>query len=181
MSSANETIVEVDEHNEPVGHISKFDAHADGNWHRTVHIYYIKRVGNSVEFLAHLRAKDKDLHPNAWDTRFGGHVKYNQSIHDAVKAEMREETGIDINIEDLIEGSIRRISSQSKKNREFNYVFFYEGDKDETKLTFNDGEVQEVSWMSEQDIQDSMMQEPDSWAGNLNEFESVCEELRSLL
>lgn len=180
MSSANETIVEVDENNEPIGVISKHDAHQDGSWHRVVHIYYIKKNKDSFDFLVHLRAKDKDLHPNSWDTRFGGHIKYTQDIQDAVRDEMYEETGAEISTDDLIEGSVRRSVSQSKKNREFNYVFFYLGDEDETKLKFNDGEVQKVEWMSEEEVTDSMMQEPDIWAGNEKEFVSICEELKRL-
>jgi isopentenyldiphosphate isomerase len=180
MSSTNETIEEVDENNNPIGVILKSDAHRDGKWHRVVHIYYIKPAKDSFDFLVHLRAKDKDSSPNRWDTRFGGHIEYTQSIEDAVKAEMNQEIGVKIEIDDLIEGSVRRSVSQSKKNREFNYVFFYKGDKDESKLTFNDAEVQEVRWMSQEEVEDSMLQEPDMWAGNLNEFSSICEELEKL-
>ena len=180
MSSANETIIEVDENDEPIGVISKIDAHADGNWHRTVHIYYIKPAGDSFDFLVHLRAKDKDLHPNSWDTRFGGHVKYKQSIEDAIKSEMQEEIGVEVDIDTLIKGQVRRSVSQSKKNREFNYVYYYLGDKDESKLIFNDNEVQSVKWMSMEEVEDSMLQEPDMWAGNLKEFNLICEELISL-
>ena len=180
MSSINETILEVDENNEPIGVISKFDAHAEGVWHRTVHIYYIKKNKDGFNFLAHHRSKDKDLHPNSWDARFGGHVKYKQNIDDAVKCEMREEIGISIKMEDLIEGQVRRVVSQSKKNREFSYVFYYFGDEDETKLSFNEDEVEEVRWMTMEEIQDEMIQEPDMWAGNLKEFDLICEELVKL-
>ena len=66
----------VDENNNLTGEKElRSVVHSTGLWHRTVHIYFFRKINNIFEFLVHLRSKDKDLRPNCWDTRFGGHIK----------------------------------------------------------------------------------------------------------
>lgn len=167
----------VDQENEPTGEqVLRSVAHAEGVWHRTVHIYLFKEVDGDIQLLVHLRAKTKDLHPNCWDTRFGGHIKSGESIEASVESELIEEVGLRVNPNNLIKGGVYK--TDHYPNREFNNVFYYRFDGETSTLKFNDGEVQEVKWMKSSDIINSMSDSPESWASNKEEVIKVIDVLK---
>lgn len=154
----------VDENNVPTGEKKlRSLAHATGLWHRTVHIYLFREVSDSIQFLVHLRSKNKDMHPNCWDTRFGGHLKAGESVESTVESELLEEVGLELKQDNLIKGEIHK--RDNYPNREFTYTFYYEFTGEISALKFNDGEVQEIKWMGVSDIMDSMTSEPQIWSG----------------
>jgi isopentenyl-diphosphate delta-isomerase len=168
----------VDENNLPTGEKKpRSEVHRTGLWHRTVHIYLFRKVGDKIEFLVHLRSKNKDLHPNKWDTRFGGHLKAGESIEEAVKNEMEEETGLKIRAVNLTKGEIYK--RDHYPNNEFTNVFYYEFGGEISELKFNDGEVQKVSWMSSKKIIKSMADKPDEWSGGVGGFEEILDVLKT--
>ncbi|MFA5993387.1 MAG: NUDIX domain-containing protein [Parcubacteria group bacterium] len=149
--------------------------HAEGIWHRTVHVYVFRKNDNVIEFLVHLRSKSKDLAPNKWDTRFGGHVKAGVSLEEGVGTEMKEEIGLNINLNSLIVGTWRK--SDKFPNREFSRRYYFEYNGDLNDLTFNDGEVQEVQWMNIQDIKNGMENDSEKWAGGVAGFTEISDYL----
>ena len=153
--------------------------HSTGLWHRTVHIYLFKVLESKFYFLVHLRAKNKDLHPNCWDIRFGGHLKSGDSVESTVKSELSEEVGLELEIENLIEGEVYK--ADHNPNREYCYTFYYRFDKDITTLKFNDGEVQEIKWMETQEIVESMNSNQSIWAGSPDEVNKVLTVLKDKL
>ncbi len=162
----------VDENNRPTGEKRlRSEVHDTGLWHRTVHIYLFRKSGEGPDFLVHLRAKTKDLNPNQWDTRFGGHLKSGEKVENAVVSELKDEIGLQTEPSRLLQGETYK--RDKFPNREFTLVYYYEFDGDTSELKFNDGEVQEVKWMSTQDIVNSMQQEPDKWAGSLKGFREI--------
>lgn len=168
----------VDENGTPTGEKRlRSEAHTQGLWHRTVHVYLFRKKDNDIEFLAHLRAKTKDLHPNKWDTRFGGHLKSGESVEGAVKGELQEELGLVLNPSDLIKGEINK--GGGYPNREFTHTYYYEFNGDISSLIFNDGEVQAIKWMKSSDIMESMVKSSDIWTGSQKGFSRVLEILKS--
>ena len=143
-------------------------AHRQGLWHRTVHIYIFN---NNKEFLFHLSSKDKDLNPNKWDTRFGGHIKAGENIDKAVINELKEEVGLNIKIPSLIKGPI--FKRDKGVNKEFTNVYYFKYNNDLNKLTFNDGEVQKVEWMNATDIINSISSNGEKWAAGVKNFKKV--------
>lgn len=137
--------------------------HTQGLWHKTVHIYLYRMVDSKVELLVHLRSKIKDLSPNMWDRCFGGHLKVGDSVESAVKSELQEEIGLQIEPEKLKVGRVYK--REVFPNNEFMAVYYYELYSGLSELTFNDGEVQEVKWMKVGDIRNSMKDAPELWAG----------------
>lgn len=165
----------VDENNIPTGNkATRKDAHSQGLWHRTVHIYLIRNL-RDIEFLVHLRAKTKDLHPNKWDTRFGGHLKAGETIYQTLKSELYEEVGIPLVHENLIEGGV--LKRDYFPNREFTQVYYYLFDQDESTLKFNDGEVQEVKWLKTKDVIQALEDSPSQWSSNVSEFITIVQDL----
>lgn len=168
----------VDENNIPAGEKKlRSEAHTQGFWHRTVHIYLFRKKEERIDFLVHLRSSTKDLNPNKWDTRFGGHVKAGEAIEDAVISELREEIGLNVNLSDLVVGDVYK--RDNFPNREFTVVYYYNFNGDEISLVFSDNEVQKVKWMDFEEILDSMNQTPEQWSSNPWEFREVTEVLVS--
>ncbi|HUC88736.1 MAG TPA: NUDIX domain-containing protein [Candidatus Paceibacterota bacterium] len=170
----------VDENNIPTREKKlRSESHAKGFWHRTVHIYLFKKVDDKFYFIVHLRAKNKDLHPNCWDTRFGGHIKAGENVEDTVKSELMEEVGLKLEKSNLIQGEIYK--RDKYPNREFTYSFYYKFDEDISTLKFNDGEVQEIKWMESSDMMKSMTDNPQIWAGSKEGVIKILDVLKNKL
>lgn len=167
----------VDENNNPTGEVKpRSEVHSNGYWHRTVHVYFIQKSKNGFDFLIHLRSKNKDLSPNKWDTRFGGHIKSGKTVAEAVAEEIKEELDLDVKFNDLIKGFIKKRSNYP--NNEFYNIFFYKFNKDLSILKFKDNEVQEVKWISDSEILDQLEKNPDNWSTGLNSFKEVVDYLK---
>jgi len=170
----------VDENNTLIGKKKlRSEVHTTGLWHRTVHIYIFRKINEEIEFLIHLRAKNKDLHPNCWDARFGGHIKSGGSIKDGIKSELMEEIGLYLEQSNLVQGEVYK--RDHYPNREFTYSFYYRFDGNIATLKFNDGEVQEIKWMKSEDIIKSITQEPGKWAGGKEGFIKILNALKVIL
>ena len=59
-----ESVLEVDEHNWPVGKVSRKEMRKKNLWHRASYIY-VKNSKN--ELCIHLRTKNKEYCPDMWD------------------------------------------------------------------------------------------------------------------
>jgi len=68
--------------------------HAQGYFHRSVHVWVLNREKSEV--LLQLRSRKKDSHPSLWDTSCAGHLSAGETSLDAVENELREELGIDL-------------------------------------------------------------------------------------
>src|SRR3989344_5535858 len=113
-----------DEKNEPTGEIlPRSSVHGSGLWHRVVHIYVLRTHNDSLEFLVHLRAVTKDLSPNKWDVRFGGHVIVGNSVEQTAIKELHEEIGITISKKELIDGPWYK--REGLGNNEHTKVYFF--------------------------------------------------------
>jgi isopentenyl-diphosphate Delta-isomerase len=155
------------------------EAHTRGLWHRTVHIYFYRLNNGVVELLVHLRSKTKDLNPNKWDTRFGGHIKAGETINQALENEINEETGLRLVLSNLKEGPTGK--HDKFPNREFVHTYFYNFTGDTNELTFNDGEVQEVRWVSDKDILEAMEHYPEQWTGSPTGLNKTINALQDLI
>lgn len=170
----------VDENNQPTGMIKlRSEAHTQGFWHRVVFVYFFRQSNNNLEFLVHLRSKNKDLQPNKWDTRFGGHLKSGETYNQTALSEIKEEVGLEIEFNDLIEGEVSRRGRGT--NNEFAKEFFYEFLGDIKELKFLDDEVQAVKWLSAKEIILQLENHPENWAGSLSSFSKTLENFKSLL
>lgn len=144
-----------------------------------MHIYLFRKNNNKVEFLVHLRSPFKDLHPNCWDTRFGGHIKSGLTLEEGVKSELEEEIGLNAGKYKLIEGEWRKRNIMP--NREFTKAYFLEYPNDIDDLKFNDGEVQKVKWMSIEKIKGSITESSEKWSGNIQGFTKISDYLSEKL
>lgn len=169
----------VDENGKPTGvSKSRSEIHSGNYRHNTVHVYIFHKTQSGMEFLVHLRSKTKDHSPNKWDTRFGGHVKSGDTVEQAVLGELREEVGLDTSLGDFIIGFTAE--HDWPNNHERNSIYYYQFDGDTSSLKFNDGEVQEVKWLSEKDILVSL-KDDSAWTGGVEGFKAVLADLNDKL
>ena len=169
----------VDEENNLTGEVRlRSDAHALDLWHRNVPIYCFYKKDGHYYFLVHLRSKTKDLYPNSWDTHFGGHVKTGETVEQTAVSELKEEIGLGVNFADLIAGPI--FKNDKGDDKRFDYLFFYNGSLDIRHLRFQDHEVQEVNWRSEDEILNAFQTEKHLWTKGLKDFGFVLSELKKI-
>ncbi len=169
---AEELLDIVDENNKLIGQSApRSQIHAEGIWHRTVHIYLFRKIKDQLEFLVHLRSTSKDLYPNCWDTRFGGHIKAGYEIEAGAKSELKEEIGLNIDNYELLLGQWVKLNDYP--NCEFTKNYFLEYPGSVSDLKFNDGEVQEVGWMDIEEIKKSMTKDSQNWAASLSGFVEI--------
>ena len=75
-----------DENNNPTGEIKeKVQAHENGNFHRTAHIWI---MNNKKELLLQKRSATKKSHPNCWDISGAGHIKAGETVLERAKREL---------------------------------------------------------------------------------------------
>ncbi len=89
----------VDENDNIIGQESREKIHNEGLLHREIHVYFITP---DREVIFQHRAKDKDTYPNLLDATVGGHVDLGDSYQEAVIREIKEETGLKVDIDDLV-------------------------------------------------------------------------------
>lgn len=88
----------VDEQGNVIGTDTRENIHKNGLLHREVHVLF---VTPHREIIFEHRAKDKDTFPDLLNSTVGGHVALGDSIEATMVKEIKEETGLDISIEDL--------------------------------------------------------------------------------
>ena len=82
----------VNEDDVVVGRARRDEVHGNPSLiHRVAHVLVFNSAG---ELFLQLRAADKDVQPNRWDTSVGGHVDAGETYERAARREMREELGI---------------------------------------------------------------------------------------
>jgi isopentenyldiphosphate isomerase len=100
MSSMNEDMLEViNEQEEIIGLEPRFKVHKEGLLHKEIHIWFVTPSG---EIVFQHRAKDKDTYPDKLDATVGGHVDPGMTFDETAVKECKEETGLDLNINDLV-------------------------------------------------------------------------------
>lgn len=127
----------------------KLQAHKDGDWHKTAHIWIIN---DKNELLLQKRSPSKRDHPNYWDISGAGHIITGENSLIGGIRELKEELGIDIKENDL-EFLFTVISIKNPLNREFQDVYLVRTNLDVNEYTFCDAEVSEVKYIQYKELE----------------------------
>ncbi|MGK0414035.1 MAG: isopentenyl-diphosphate delta-isomerase [Polaribacter sp.] len=130
---------------EPTGRTAlKSDAHKNGWFHATVHIWFFT---SDEKILLQKRAMSKKVFPGLWDISVAGHIGAGESILTSAKREVFEEIGLEIQEEDLIKIGTR-VHQVSHKNgiqdNEHHHVFITELKVSLSELTIQIEEVDAI-------------------------------------
>ncbi len=136
------------EDNNPTGKVvSRAEAHHTLTyWHRTTHIWIVNDNG---DILCQQRSFSKDSNPGKWQSFFGGHLKAGETYSKNALGELAEELGLsELTEQDLQELYIKK--SDTAKHHGMVYLLRWSGDIRD--LSFADGEVEQVCWISQDEI-----------------------------
>ena len=124
----------------------KTEAHKQGLWHRSVHVWVINSKG---EVLLQKRSATRDNHPNEWDISAAGHVSAGEDYITSAQRETEEEIGLKVKPEDFIQiGLVKQMSKREGYiNNEINPIYVIKMDLDPTKIIIQEEEVSEVKFM----------------------------------
>lgn len=159
-----------DENNNPIGEKKeKQQAHEDGNFHRTVHVWIIN---DKNELLLQKRSATKKTHPNCWDISGAGHIKAGETISDGAIRELKEELGVEIEEKDLQYITTIK-STKSPKNMEFQYVYLLRCNKKIEEYIFEDGEVSDVKYIFYKDLEKMVEEKVEGLLIHVEEYKSL--------
>ncbi len=82
----------VNENDQVIGTETRATVHANGLWHRAVHIFVFNARG---ELFLQKRSPWKDKHPSKWDSSAAGHLDSGEDYTGAARRELVEELGIE--------------------------------------------------------------------------------------
>ncbi len=177
---ADELIDIVDEDNNLTGiQKMKSEAHSDGSWHRTAHIWIYNSVG---ELLLQLRAKDKDSYPDKWDISAAGHIGSGEDIETGTLREVEEELGLSINKDNLEFLSVEKHGSSRKTgfiNNEFVYVYLLRFDGDLSEITLQEEELQEAKFVSLGYLEDELKNNTDRYVPHGEYWHEIIDAVRN--
>jgi isopentenyldiphosphate isomerase len=109
-----------------IGVTTRAEVHKLGHWHETFHCWLVSQEDDNDYIYFQLRSEHKKDYPNLLDITAAGHILANETVVDGIR-ELKEEIGIEVNINELIYlGMIKY--SQEKKNfidKELAHVFLY--------------------------------------------------------
>ena len=146
-----ETLDQLDEDGNKTGKtVGYFDAHRNGLWHESSHVWIFDREGK----ILLQRRGPKVFFAGRLDISAAGHVKSGETPRSAAKAELSEELGIDASDDQLYKAGVMKVQEYDEEsgwtNNEFDHVFLMLVD-DSSQIS-TDGEVDEVIWIDEEQL-----------------------------
>lgn len=127
--SADELIDVITPTGEPLGTMTRAEAHDGGHWHQTFHALVVRPASRSV--ILQERSPQKANFPGLLDLSATGHLTAGESPADGIR-ELNEELGIDADPAALVPAGIRLLADdlgEGGQNRERVHVFFLADDR----------------------------------------------------
>ena len=161
----------------------KSEAHRDGLFHPTVHIWFYTSDG---EVLLQQRGKDKDTYPLLWDVSAAGHVGAGEDIEKSAVREIAEEIGLKIRPSDLQKiGVFKSVQKHSEHltDCEFHHTFMCELKQPMEHLKKQESEVEALDsipiYHFKKEVLDTM---PDKYVPHKKEYyETILKALENKL
>lgn len=144
----------VDKNGNPTGKtVERTIAHREGIWHRTSHVWLVRRRAGQIEVLLQKRSKDKDSYPGCYDTSSAGHIPAGSGYEESAIRELKEELGIDAKESELHLCGKRTIYHDEKfygemfVDRQISKVYYIWRDLEEEAFAIQKEELENVRWM----------------------------------
>lgn len=132
--------------------ILKHIAHQKGIPHSTIHLWIRSKEGIIIQ----QRSKNKDTYPLFWDVSVAGHINYKEAPKVAAQREAKEELGIDLKIDQLIElGKFYEVHYHPRSSimdREFKTVYYYNYNGSIKDLNLQEEEVEAIQTVELHDL-----------------------------
>jgi isopentenyldiphosphate isomerase len=135
----------VNERDEVIGRLPRFQVHRDALKHRAVHVLVFNALG---EIFLQKRSRKKDTFPGAWDSSASGHVDSGEDYDACAVRELREELGLAI---DAPPRRLFKIGACPKTGHEFVWVYRLES---EGPFTLHPEEIDCGGWFALTHVRD---------------------------
>lgn len=125
----------------------KSEAHQNGWWHPTAHIWFYTQRG---KVLLQRRSEEKATDPGLWDASVAGHIAAGETVLEGAVREIREEIGLEVPAGALWPAGIFKSFREHPggvEDREFNHVYLCELKAPLESLEPQPGEVAELKLM----------------------------------
>ena len=143
----------VNENGMPTGRIvERSVAHLEGIWHRTSHVWLVRRKEEAVQVLLQKRTAVKSF-PGCYDISSAGHIPAGEDFLPSALRELKEELGVSAKAEELICCGDRTIIwddvffGKEYHDRQYTRVFVLWKDMEETDFSLQPEEVDSVRWI----------------------------------
>jgi len=143
----------VNENGLPTGRIvERSIAHLEGIWHRTSHVWLVRRKEETVQVLLQKRTAVKSF-PGCYDISSAGHIPAGEGFLPSALRELKEELGVSAKAEELICCGDRTIIwddvffGKEYHDRQYTRVFVLWKDMEEKDFFLQPEEVDGVRWI----------------------------------
>lgn len=143
----------VNEKGMPIGQIVDRDtAHLKGIWHRTSHVWLVRKKNGIIQILLQKRSMIKSF-PGCYDISSAGHIPAGEDFISSALRELKEELGVSAKVEELICCGDRTIIwddvffGKEYHDRQYTRVFVLWKDLEETEFCLQREELDSVRWM----------------------------------
>ena len=154
MRPDSESVILVNENDEPIGTAPKLDAHTSGKLHRAFSVFIHDRNGR---ILLQRRADDKYHSGGLWTNACCGHPRPGETTTAAAERRLLEEMGIDARLDEAGVFTYQSSVGNGLTEHEVDHVFtgIYSGDP-----VPNSDEVEKWRWISPDELRDWMRRDP---------------------
>ena len=159
----------VDEKDEVIRQEKRGVVHAEGLWHRAVHVFLFNKHG---ELFLQKRSALKDVHPGKWDSSAAGHLDVGEEYAAAAERELGEE----LDQHEIALTRIGKISPCEETGWEFVELF---GGKREGGIRFPCSEIEAGVWMPLEEVEAWVSQRPEDFATGFIACWNLWQEVRA--
>ena len=158
-------IIVVDEQDEVIGFKERSEIDFSKDIYRVSCLWIVNSKG---EILIARRSNKKEQNPNKWGPSVAGTNDEGETYEENIYKEVREELGV----EGLSLKVLRKIFIHSKA-RYFCAIFISEIDRKIEDFILQENEVDEVMWISREDLKRDMANNPDDYVFSMGDVLSV--------
>jgi isopentenyl-diphosphate delta-isomerase len=175
VSSEDELLILVDEHDREIGHLDKAACHdGEGVLHRAFSLFVFNRNG---ELLLQQRSPGKRLWPLYWSNSCCSHPRRGETMEAAVRRRLLQELGMTADLRHLYTFSYHARFGETGSERELCWVWF--GLSDDA-VSPNPHEIADCRWVTPEELDLEIAERPgDFTPWFVLEWPRVRDELRS--
>ncbi|WP_340076715.1 isopentenyl-diphosphate Delta-isomerase [Leptobacterium sp. I13] len=149
-----EKVILVNKHDEPLGLMSKMEAHEKGMLHRAFSVFILN---DHNELLLQQRAFDKYHSPGLWTNTCCSHQREGESNIAAGKRRLMEEMGFSADLKELLSFVYKAPFDNGLTEHEYDHVLIGTYNNDPV---INKNEVADWKWMPLEAVKEAIKQHP---------------------
>lgn len=151
----------LDPRGDVVGQEPRPRVHAEGLWHRAVHVFVLDPDGR---LLLQLRSPDKDLYPGKWTSSASGHPAPGEGWAAAAVRELEEELGLVLDLKEA--GAFRY---DGGRDREVSRLYVGRLQGEPGRIEPHPEEVAATRWVPVPEVAAWLEEEPGAFAPSFHE------------